>query len=164
MLENPTDAQAHSHTRYIGHLVEFLSRVQQDKILEVQLLLDLCSEFERLALHAISKAANGTETSTSPSVSIASGLPGYGQASYIDNQDEKRKSILLTMAQKILSYANGRASSMQLAHGLMGNIPHLCSIAARIFSGLIPKLQISPSASLLSPLSLNPETYGFTFM
>jgi hypothetical protein len=127
-------------------------------------LLDLCSEFERLALHAISKAANGTEISTSPSVSIASGLQGYGQASYIDNQDEGKKPFLLTKAQKILSYANGRTSSMQLAHGLMGNIPHLCSIAARTFSGLIPKLQISPSASLLSPSSLNPETYGFTFM
>ncbi|KAF4277793.1 hypothetical protein KXV95_008658 [Aspergillus fumigatus] len=77
VLENPTDAQAHSYARYIGHLVRFLTRVQQNKVLEAQSLLDLCSEFERLALHAISKAAaNGTVTSTSPSISAASGPSG----------------------------------------------------------------------------------------
>lgn len=81
VLENPTGAQARSLTRYIGHLIEFLTRVQRDKILEVQLLLDLCSEFERLALHAISKAAKGAEISTPPSVSIASDSQVYRQAS-----------------------------------------------------------------------------------
>lgn len=166
MLENPTDAQAHSYARYIGHLVRFLTRVQQNKVLEAQSLLDLCSEFERLALHAISKAAaNGTVTSTSPSISAASGVQNYGQASCTDKQDEGEKtSFLLTVAQKILSYTTSRTSSLQLAQGLMGNVPHLCAIAARTFSGLIPTLQLSPSTGLLSPSSLNPETYGFTVM
>ncbi|KAL6230069.1 hypothetical protein BDW75DRAFT_249062 [Aspergillus navahoensis] len=62
-----------------------------------------------------------------------------------------------------LSYNHGRRSSMQLASGLMGNIPNLCSLAATAFSGTLSNVQISPSSSLLVPSSLNPESYGFTF-
>ncbi|OQE24126.1 hypothetical protein PENFLA_c010G11071 [Penicillium flavigenum] len=64
---------------------------------------------------------------------------------------------------KPLSYTHGRTSSLQLASGLMGNVPDLWSIAAATFSGMLSNVQISPSSSLLVPSSLNPESYGFTF-
>lgn len=86
VLKNPTDAQAYSHTRYIHHLIEFSTRVQNVKVLKIQLLLDLCSEFERLALHTISKAAKDTGISTPPSVSIASGFKDMGRQAKIQSR------------------------------------------------------------------------------
>ncbi|KAL3472497.1 hypothetical protein BJX99DRAFT_272913 [Aspergillus californicus] len=143
ILENPMDPQARSRAQHVSDLVKFLRGLQRDKILEMQALLDLCCEFERLVLDTILNAANRTTSTGSPSNGITPGLDACRQ--------------------QILSYTNARTSSLQLASGLMGNVSSLCSIAATTFSGLVPKAQISPSSSLVAPLSLNPETYGFKF-
>ncbi|KAL6230258.1 hypothetical protein BDW75DRAFT_244969 [Aspergillus navahoensis] len=144
ILENTTDPQARSRAQHVSDLVKFLRGLQRDKIFKMQDLLDLCCEFERLVLDTILNAADRTTSTGSPSNGITPGLDACRQ-------------------QQILSYTNARTSSLQLASGLMGNIPSLCSIAATTFSGLVRKAQISPSSSLVAPLSLNPETYGLTF-
>ncbi|KAJ0413067.1 fungal-specific transcription factor domain-containing protein [Aspergillus carlsbadensis] len=131
ILENPMDPQARSRGQHVTNLIKFLRDLQRDRIPEVQGLLDLCCEFERLVLDTISNAANRI-TST--------GLPSNAITPRLD-----------------------ATSSLQLASGIMGNIPRLCSVAASTFSGLVPKMQMPPSSSLVALSSLNPETYGFTF-
>ncbi|KAL4819888.1 hypothetical protein BDW67DRAFT_193462 [Aspergillus spinulosporus] len=141
VLESPMDTHARSCAQHVSDLVEFLRTLQRDRILEVQALLDLCCEFEKLIFYSISEVENGTRSSTSRSSGITSGLDAC--------------------MQQILSYTHGRTSSIQLASGLMGNLPSLCSITAATFSGLVPNIQISSSSSLLAPSSLSPESYGF---
>ncbi|KAL2840086.1 hypothetical protein BJX68DRAFT_279076 [Aspergillus pseudodeflectus] len=143
VLESPTDTQACSCAQHIGDIVAFLRGLQHDRVLDVQGLLDLCGAFETLVREAISGAVDGTASSGPLHNGINPGLD--------------------TRRQHILSYTHGRTSSLQLASGLMDNIPALCSIAAGTFSDLVPKIQISPISSQLAPSSLRPETYGFTF-
>jgi hypothetical protein len=53
---------------------------------------------------------------------------------------------------------------MQLALGLMGNIPPLQAIATNSFYDMLPVgANSSSSAGVLAPTLLNPETYQFAF-
>ncbi|KAL3484941.1 hypothetical protein BJX62DRAFT_248054 [Aspergillus germanicus] len=143
VLESPADTQARSRAKHISDFVVFLRGLQHDGILDVQGVLDLCCAFERLVLESILHATTGNMTEDSLRDDLAPRPDTCGQS--------------------ILSYTHGRTSSLQLASGLMGNIPSLCSIASTTFSGVLPNVQISPFSSTLAPLSLNPETYGFSF-
>ncbi|PLN81565.1 hypothetical protein BDW42DRAFT_168561 [Aspergillus taichungensis] len=147
VLESPMDFQARlCAERRIGDFVDFLRALLRDGILHVQAVLDLCCELEKLVRSTGSNVANadGTWSSVSPSNGI---MP----------------PDLDTWTQHIQSPIHIRTSSMQLASGLLGNIPNLCSIAAATFSNLVPGVQISPVSSLLAPPSLDPGTYGFAF-
>ncbi|KAL3444831.1 hypothetical protein BJX65DRAFT_319718 [Aspergillus insuetus] len=143
VLESPADTQARSRAKHISDFVVFLRGLQHDGILDVQGLLDLCCAFERLVLESILHATTGNMT----------------EESLLDDLAPRPD----TCGQSILSYTHGGTNSLQLASGLMGNIPSLCSIASTTVSGVLPNLQISPFSSTLAPLSLNPETYGFSF-
>ncbi|KAL2814254.1 fungal-specific transcription factor domain-containing protein [Aspergillus granulosus] len=151
ILQYQTDVQARPCARDIGELVKFLKRIQHEKTLEVQPLLDLCSELESLALRTIENTAHGKDSTMLTSLSESSDS-GFSSACG-QNLD-------------VFSYPSGRTiSSMQLTCGLMGNMPNLRSIATKTFSDLVPNVQISlsSSASLLAPLSLDSEVYGLTF-
>ncbi|KAL3433089.1 hypothetical protein BDV09DRAFT_172767 [Aspergillus tetrazonus] len=52
VLGSPLDIQARSCAQHVGDLVKFV-RLQRDRILEIQSLLDLCCEFEKLVFYSI---------------------------------------------------------------------------------------------------------------
>ncbi|KAL2842191.1 fungal-specific transcription factor domain-containing protein [Aspergillus pseudoustus] len=155
VLDNPTDPQACPCARDIGDFVKFLQKVQRENTLDVQPLLDLVCALESLVLRA------NSDTAAPRGVELGLGLGFDPRNDAIPRRTELNLDIL--------SHANGGTiSSMQLACGLMGNMPNLRSVAARAFSSLVPGVQqisspASSSASLLAPLSLDPDTYGFVF-
>ncbi|KAL3466076.1 hypothetical protein BJX64DRAFT_285007 [Aspergillus heterothallicus] len=157
VLADPADSQAGHCARDMGDFARFLETVQRENTLGVQALLDLCSAFERLVLQTIATATDGR--GSNPISSIENLTSGFSNALAIGRELE------------ILSYTtSGTLSTMQLACGLMGNMPNLRSIAVKTFSELVPDAQhiLAPSSSsassgVLAPAALDPETYRFTF-
>jgi hypothetical protein len=80
VLESPADAQARSRAQHVSDFVDFLRGMQRDRILDVQGLLDLCCEFDRLVLEAIANVASGTTSSDS----LLGGItPGHDSCSEV---------------------------------------------------------------------------------
>jgi hypothetical protein len=82
------DPQARSRGQHVTNLIKFLRDLQRDRIPEVQGLLDLCCELERLVLDTISNATNRITSTGSPSNGITPRLDAYRQTGMLDTQRE----------------------------------------------------------------------------
>ncbi|OCK74350.1 hypothetical protein K432DRAFT_469977 [Lepidopterella palustris CBS 459.81] len=65
ILNTPTDPCARSDLRLIGSFVNFLSKLQQKGTGEVNRILGVCTEFERIAQDVVNRAGNGSHSQKS---------------------------------------------------------------------------------------------------
>ncbi|KAE8372285.1 hypothetical protein BDV26DRAFT_297999 [Aspergillus bertholletiae] len=143
VYKNPTDTLAFSHIHDIGRVVNFLSQLDREKVLEVGPLLSLCHDLESQAVHSVS------ETVSIPKI--------------LGHSSDRGGLAMQEPRLKILTQVTRATSSVQLAQGLIGNIPSLRSTAFEFFSGLIPAWQAPPFETSLAPSLLIPERHGFAF-
>ncbi|KAJ5115077.1 hypothetical protein NUU61_000836 [Penicillium alfredii] len=144
LLKYPTDVRARSHLRHIGDFVKFLNKVQQHNVLDVERMLHLCTEFEKLVVDATTMETNVLQSAEFPTTGCSN-------------------TCLNANAQRLISQQAFYGHHMHLAQGLMGNMPALQALAANVFFDLLPEQKANSSTGVLAPALLNPETYQFAF-
>ncbi|KAE8394499.1 hypothetical protein BDV23DRAFT_5147 [Aspergillus alliaceus] len=125
-------------------------------------MLDFCSEMERIAVDALTKATNMPQP--------AELIVGDSSPTVFDGKVQVGPAYLwirlfkLTVLQRLTSQLTSSTSYMQLAQGLMGNLPNLRSVASNVFSEFVTiERHLSSPGGLLAPVALIPETYQFAF-
>lgn len=145
LLRSPTDVRARSHLRHISNFVKFLTKAQHREDFDIGRMLDFCSEMERVAVDALAKATN---------------MPQPAELTVGDSS----ATVFDAKVQRLTSQLASSTSYMQLAQGLMGNLPNLRSVASNVFSEFVAiERHLSSPGGLLAPVALIPETYQFAF-
>lgn len=159
LLKHPSDVRARSHLGHIGDFVKFLTKVQQREDLDVERMLCLCTQFQKIVLDTIP-----AETDVLQSAVSGCYPSPHAKAQVSPGTHRWRRALTLTPQQRLASQLAFYGNHMQLAQGLMGNMPTLQALAANVFFDLLPvEQQVNSSIGILAPALLNPETYQFAF-
>ncbi|OLN87830.1 Transcriptional activator protein acu-15-like protein 1 [Colletotrichum chlorophyti] len=138
-LEEPKAPEAQSNVKMMGQFVQYLAGLQEEGC-DVKNVLDGCSRFHKVAKYTVHtrrviRVLNPTEE--------------------CNNVTEQLETLRLKLS--------GVTDWMQLAQGLLGNIPSLCAQAQDMLSDVLNMEQTDGEYGLFAPDVVKPHKNNFTF-
>ncbi|KAI5461855.1 hypothetical protein BGZ63DRAFT_243371 [Mariannaea sp. PMI_226] len=146
ILRDPQSPEAESDAGLIADFVHVVKHLKVVYTCDLQNLSDGCTKIQEMAQNVVSSRGAVLSTDNLP--------PNTHLGPWTSEQ-------YVISRQKLLNAGN----PMQLAHGLMGNIPALCAKAADVFSEVLGTHDGGGDEIYgpFVPESLKPETFGFKF-
>ncbi|UPK98295.1 hypothetical protein LCI18_009230 [Fusarium solani-melongenae] len=144
ILQSPSGSQGQTDLSLITGFVRVLETLQVNHGCDVGNLLHGCTRIEEIAQNVV----------------ISHGITAESQSLTADTYLGLEKERHLRMYQKLCSSAD----HMQIVHGLMGNVPTLCSEAMNVFSEILGiSCGWKDTYGPFAPESLKPENFDFKF-
>lgn len=166
MLENPSDElQAQLDVSLIGEFIGFLERLKLQEGCDVQRILDGCSKLHKIASNAVGAQRDilQSQDAGSHESSICEMWDQSEVSTHFPTADE-RECYADAPQQRVRLELSRFVDHMQLAQGLMSNMPTLCAKSANVFE--ILQMQSISKDDDYGPFvseALKPQTYNFVF-
>ncbi|KAH7147190.1 hypothetical protein B0J13DRAFT_524892 [Dactylonectria estremocensis] len=138
VLDDPAGSEADSNLEWIGQFVRFLQDFQSREGCDLKNLIDGCSKLYDIA----SSAKDNPED----------------QGSW----EENSAAELWQQYREVHVRLRGSADPMQVAQGLLTNMPLLCAKATEVFFGIF-RVPCKDGFGPLVPEALKPTTFNFVF-
>jgi len=151
IVEHPGHGRAASDINLMGSFVRFLEIMQRRVGIDFGRFWTGCALFEKVAKSAVTGADDM--------------LHGHIQTAIVDSGSsvsENKQGIALPRLQSLELRLSGSANYMDLAQGLMSDVPRLNAAACSVFGEIFGVLDNhGPPFCSFAPGSLRPSTYGF---